>query len=180
MFFSNQINSNLSLKYNLVPVYSKSIDFFKATSYSTQNHFSKPTLFTYVSPKFSSQKKRKFLRVKSERGVFSPLHKLRHFEGVIPEEEKEYLSDERSRFPVPNMDYALFMHTGQEYKMIPSTVFKATNSMQRGYDYYRTYTRREDIFFYKDPIFLFKKGKLGEYIFTKRTGGLIHTVKKKK
>jgi hypothetical protein len=170
------------LIFDFAPVCSKNICFGSFRTYSTQNNFLLPNLFNFTyKQNFSKQRKRESLRLKSERGVFAHLHQLQqNFEGVSSE-EKEHLSDERSCFLVPNTSHEqLFLHTGQEYKLVSSEGIKATNFIQRGYDYYRNYARGEDVFLYKDPIFLFKKNKLGAYIFTKRTGGLIHTLKKKK
>lgn len=174
--FFNFRNQNII---NLVPIVKKV--FFSSIQYHTSSKISQPILFSYsLKNNFIKKKRKIFLKLKSERGNFAPHHKLRqNFDG-ISEEEKEYFSMDRSNFLIPNFFYNLSMHTGRDYKPIPPGSFKTISSIQRGYDYYTNYSRKEDTFSYQDSIFQFKKNKLGEYIFTKRTGSIMHTIKKKK
>jgi hypothetical protein len=159
----------------------KKVFLFLTHHYTTSTRIPQPILFSYVFENSFIKKKRKiFLKLKSERGNFAPHHKLKqNFDGISAE-EKEYFSMDRSNFLLPNLFYNLSMHTGRDYKPIPTGSFKTISDIQRGYDYYTNYSRKEDTFSYQDPIFQFKKNKLGEYIFTKRTGSIMHTVKKKK
>lgn len=166
---------------NLAPVVQKIIS-TGGCNYATCIKITTPTLFSHESKiNFVGKKRKNFLnlKLKSERGIFAPHHKLKHISDGISTEEKEYLSNDRPNFLVPNFFYNLFMHTGREYKPIPGN-FKTVPTIQRGYDYYTNYSRKEDTFSYQDSIFQHKKYKLGEYIFTKRTGINIHLVKKKK
>lgn len=165
---------------NLAPIVKK-IFVFSTKYHTISTKISQPILFSYTLKNNFIKKKRKiFLKLKSERGNFASHHKLRqNFDG-ISEEEKEYFSMDRSNFLIPNLFYNLSMHTGRDYKPIPPGSFKTISSIQRGYDYYTNYSRKEDTFSYQDPIFQFKKNKLGEYIFTKRTGSAMHIIKKKK
>jgi hypothetical protein len=166
---------------NLAPVVQK-IFSTHVCNYTTSVKIPTPILFIQSSKISFVEKKRKKslkLKLKSERGVFAPHHKLKQISDGISTEEKEYLSSDRSNFLVPNFFYNLSMHTGREYKPIPGN-FKTVPIIQRGYDYYTNYSRKEDTFSYQDSIFQYKKYKLGEYIFTKRIVSHIHLVKKKK
>jgi hypothetical protein len=165
---------------NLAPLVKK-ILLISKHCYSTSIKTPQPIVLSYILKNNFIKKKRKIiLKLKSERGSFAPHHKLKQNSDGISAEEKEYFSMDRSNFLVPNFFYNLSMHTGRDYKPIPPGSFKTIPDIQRGYDYYTNYSRKEDTFSYQDSIFQFKKNKLGEYIFTKRTGSIMHTVKKKK
>ncbi len=166
---------------NLAPVVQK-VFLFSDRYYTTSSKTRQPILFDHnFKNNFINKKRKVFLKLKSERGNFASHHKLKQtFDEGASLEEKEYLSNDRSNFLIPNFFYNLFMHTGREYKPIRGGSFKTVLITQRGYDYYTNYSRNEDTFSYQDPIFQFKKSKLGEYIFTKRCGSIMHYIKKKK
>jgi hypothetical protein len=168
-----------NFKSNLVPAFLNGL--FPKATYSTSFNSTQPVLFSFThEQKFFKQRRRELVKPKAERGVFANQYKLmQNYEGASIE-EKEFLTDERGSRLLPGISHSLLMHTGQEYRPMRAGGFKSVPSIQRGYDYYRTYARGEDIFFYEDSIFFFKKYKLGQYIFTKRTGSHIHTIKKKK
>lgn len=179
MIFFNKIFC-FKYKINLVPVFLIYNTSFK-TFYSTRVSSIQPTLFNFThKEKFFKQRKRKLVKLKSERGIFANQYKLlQNYDGLVTE-EKEFLTDERGSLLFPGISQSMLMHTGQEYRSMRAGGFKSVPFVQRGYDYYRTYARGEDIFFYEDAVFFFKKYKLGQYIFTKRTGNHIHIIKKKK
>jgi hypothetical protein len=166
---------------NLAPAVQK-VFLFSSCCYTTSSKTRQPVLFDHnLKSNFISKKRKILFKLKSERGNFAPHHKLKQtFDEGVSAEEKEYLSADRSNFLIPNFFYNLFMHTGREYKPIRGGSFKTVLTARRGYDYYTNYSRNEDTFSYQDPIFQFKKSKLGEYIFTKRCGSIMHYIKKKK
>jgi hypothetical protein len=179
MIFCNKIYC-FRRKINLAPVflvYNTSPKIF----YSTRVSSMQPVLFDFThKEKFFKQRKRKLVKPQSERGIFANQFKLiQNYEGPITE-EMEFLTDERGSLLFPGISHSMLMHTGQEYRPMRAGGFKSVPLVQRGYDYYRTYIRGEDIFFYEDAVFFFKKYKLGQYIFTKRTGSHMHFLKKKK